>query len=127
MSHIFGLPHTVTGVLGGVGDFLGGIADFGGTGGGNPINFGVGGATGGPNTLPVVGGGSVVANPCPGQKYEIVTTVNPDGTTSTVTKKKTRRRRRRLATVSDIRDLAALKSILGGGKVFEAWIATRGR
>lgn len=35
-----------------------------------------------------------------------------------------RRRRRRLATVSDIRDLAALQSILGGGKAFTTWIAT---
>lgn len=39
-------------------------------------------------------------------------------------KKKKRRRRRRLATVSDIRDLAALKSILGGGQDLKTWIAT---
>lgn len=38
--------------------------------------------------------------------------------------KSRRRRRRRLATVSDIKDLAALKSVLGGGKAFETWIAT---
>lgn len=35
-----------------------------------------------------------------------------------------RRRRKRLATTSDIKDLAALKAVLGGGKAFETWIAT---
>lgn len=40
------------------------------------------------------------------------------------TKKKTRKRRRRLATLSDIRDLAALKEVLGGGQAFKTWIAT---
>lgn len=35
-----------------------------------------------------------------------------------------RKRRSRLATVSDIKDLAALKSVLGNGKAFETWIAT---
>lgn len=39
-------------------------------------------------------------------------------------KKKSRKRRNRLATTSDIKDLAALKSVLGGGKAFETWIAT---
>lgn len=38
-----------------------------------------------------------------------------------------RRRRRRLATTSDIKDLAALKQILGSGASFTTWIATRGR
>lgn len=38
--------------------------------------------------------------------------------------KSRRKRRKRLATVSDIKDLAALKSVLGGGKAFETWIAT---
>lgn len=41
--------------------------------------------------------------------------------------KKKRRRRKRLATVSDIRDLAALKSILGNGDAFKTWIATHSR
>jgi len=41
------------------------------------------------------------------------------------TKVKSRRRRRRLATHSDIKDLAALKAILGSGKAFDTWIATR--
>jgi len=39
-------------------------------------------------------------------------------------KKPRRRRRRRLATLSDIRDLAALKSVLGGGQDLKTWIAT---
>lgn len=38
--------------------------------------------------------------------------------------KKRRRRRKRLATLSDIRDLAALKSVLGNGEAFKTWIAT---
>lgn len=43
-------------------------------------------------------------------------------------KKKTcRRRRRRLATMSDIKDLAALKSVLGNGEAFKTWIATHSR
>lgn len=41
-----------------------------------------------------------------------------------VRKKKCRRRRRRLATLSDIRDLAALKSVLGDGQNLKTWIAT---
>ncbi len=38
--------------------------------------------------------------------------------------KKSRKRRKRLATHSDLKDLAALKGVLGGGKAFETWIAT---
>jgi hypothetical protein len=30
-----------------------------------------------------------------------------------------------LATHSDIKDLAALKAVLGSGKAFDTWIATR--
>jgi len=40
--------------------------------------------------------------------------------------KRTRRRRKRLATQGDLKDLAALKGVLGGGKAFEVWIATHG-
>ena len=40
-------------------------------------------------------------------------------------KVKCRRKRRRLATHSDIKDLAALKAVLGSGKAFDTWIATR--
>lgn len=38
--------------------------------------------------------------------------------------KQKRRRRRNLATKGDLKDLAALKGILGSGKAFEVWIAT---
>ena len=41
--------------------------------------------------------------------------------------RKKRRRRRRLATVSDIKDLAALKAVLGNGEAFKTWIATHSR
>lgn len=41
--------------------------------------------------------------------------------------KKRRRRRKRLATVSDIKDLAALKAVLGNGEAFKTWIATHSR
>ena len=36
-----------------------------------------------------------------------------------------RRRRKMLATPSDLKQLAALKGVLGQGKAFETWIATR--
>jgi len=42
-----------------------------------------------------------------------------------VLKKKRRRRRKMLATPSDLKQLAALKGVLGQGKAFETWIATR--
>lgn len=38
--------------------------------------------------------------------------------------KQSRRRRKNLATKGDLKDLAALKGILGNGKAFEVWIAT---
>lgn len=38
--------------------------------------------------------------------------------------KKRRRRHRNLATRGDIRDLSALKGVLGQGKLLETWIAT---
>lgn len=41
-----------------------------------------------------------------------------------VCRPKRRRRRKRLATKSDLSDLAALKGILGAGKMMEVWIAT---
>ncbi len=66
--------------------------------------------------------------PCPPQPKtrRYITTICPDGSTY-VREAKSRKRRRRLASVSDIKDLAALKNILGGGKAFDTWIATRGR
>ncbi len=38
--------------------------------------------------------------------------------------KQTRRRRKQLVTQTDLKGLAALKGVLGGGKAFEVWIAT---
>lgn len=52
---------------------------------------------------------------------------NATGQCISVKKKKKRRRRKRLATTSDIKDLAALKSVLGGGKALDNWINTRGQ
>jgi len=53
--------------------------------------------------------------------------MSEDGTILGKKKCKKRRRRKRLATVSDIADLAALKSILGNGDAFKTWIATHSR
>jgi len=53
--------------------------------------------------------------------------MSEDGTIGVKKKCKKRRRRKRLATVSDIADLAALKSILGNGDAFKTWIATHSR
>jgi hypothetical protein len=50
--------------------------------------------------------------------------VDAGGVVNLAPRKKKCRRRRRLATMSDIRDLAALKSILGNGETFRTWIAT---
>jgi len=81
----------------------------------------------GPTVTRIPGtGGPMSAPGCSPKAYQIVTTVHADGTTTSKTKCKTRRRRRRLATQSDISDLAALKSVLGGGKALDSWIATRG-
>jgi hypothetical protein len=52
---------------------------------------------------------------------------NATGKCLGIHKKKKRKRRRRLATTSDIKDLAALKSVLGGGKALDNWINTRGQ
>lgn len=38
--------------------------------------------------------------------------------------RRNRRRRRRLATPTDIKDLSALKGVLGSGEAFKTWIAT---
>ena len=40
--------------------------------------------------------------------------------------KRYKRRRKRLATPTDIKDLAALKGVVGQGKILETWIATHG-
>lgn len=125
MAHFLGLEHSVSGVLGQIAGLAGPAS---------PLQyFAPPTQTFAPTTGPVAPalppptGVSTMQTGCKPKAYEIVTTVHADGTTTTKQRCKTRKRRRRLATTSDIRDLAALKSILGGGKVFEAWIATRGR
>ncbi len=45
---------------------------------------------------------------------------------SYVPKKKRKRRRRQLVTKGDIKGLAALKGVVGTGKIMETWIATHG-
>ena len=60
-----------------------------------------------------------------GSLFDLFT--NDTGNTVLVPKKKKRRRRRRLATVSDIRDLAALKQVLGAGELFKTYLAVNGR
>lgn len=143
MSHIFGLAHSVSGILD---QGLGFIRD-GFTGFQAPItNFGMAGTPQGdlpalpPASPPFQGvdqpamrtigtmsatGGN--CGPVCGPKIKrYITTVCPDGST-TIREHKSRKRKRRLASMSDIKDLAALKNILGGGKAFDTWIATRGR
>jgi len=75
-----------------------------------------------PALAPAAGVGIGVAA---GELYDYF--MNEDGTMSSRKKCKKRRRRKRLATVSDIADLAALKSILGNGDAFKTWIATHSR
>jgi len=40
--------------------------------------------------------------------------------------KQRRRRRKRIATQQDVKDIASIKGVLGGGKALETWIATHG-
>lgn len=144
MAHILGLPHTLGGVVEGIGSvFSGGVASVVNNplGWGGIINaFGMGGDTDFPTPsggspgfdAPINGGNGTVAsngNNCPPGTTEIREVVidKATGAVICIREKKTRRRRRRLATQSDISDLAALKNILGGGKAFDSWIATRGR
>jgi len=52
---------------------------------------------------------------------------NATGTVISMKKCKTRKRRRRIATATDISDIAGITAILGKGKAFEVYMATRGR
>jgi len=144
MSHIFGLAHSLGGILGQVGSVFG---DTAADVYNNPVGWGgilsaLGGDQGGgqgdfmgPPDEGQAGfngnGGSVAGNgnACTPGTTEIREVVidKATGAVICIREKKTRRRRRRLATQSDISDLAALKNILGGGKAFDSWIATRGR
>jgi len=71
--------------------------------------------------LPTASTGGVSMACGDGGPKRVLGYLSPDGT---FCKKKSRRRRNRLATTSDIKDLASLKAVLGGGKAFETWIAT---
>jgi len=128
MSHIFGLEHSLTGIADQAFDFL------------NPFNRSVA-VTPTTPTNPIIfpfntNGAPTGIRPtaapnncgpiCGPKIKRYITTVCPDGTT-TIREQKTRKRRRRLASVSDIKDLASLKQVLGGGKAFDTWIATRSR
>lgn len=144
MTHFLGFEHSLGGILGQVAS---GFGDTAADIGNNPFGwggilsgFGMGGNTEFPtpeNTgdffdpTPINGGGSVATNGdnCAPGTTEIREVVidKATGQVICIRPKKTRRRRRRLATQSDISDLAALKNILGGGKAFDSWIATRGR
>lgn len=68
-----------------------------------------------------------MAGPVAKTSTAAVTIDNSTGQVLKVCSTKRRRRRRRLATASDLKDLAALKAILGGGKSLDTWVATRGR
>jgi len=105
MSHIFGLEHSIGGMFG---QLIGRAPS--------------------PPIAPAIMPGFVPTQSNftqPGGGNTIVS-VGPTGV-ATICKPKRRRRRRRLATVSDIKDLAALSSVLGKGKAFDTWIASRGR
>jgi len=132
MSHIFGLAHSFSGIVDQASNILGLTQQVG-----PPINqFAVGSGSSASVIDDVFGdgvgsGGGMVSTggacgPCGPKTKRYITTVCPDGST-TIREAKSRKRKRRLATVSDIKDLAALKTILGGGKSLDNWIATRGR
>jgi len=145
MSHIFGISHTLGGIISQVGSIFGDAAadiynnPFGIGGIVNAVTEAAGGGGQGDFLTPpdegqpgFAGNGGTVAtngNACTPGTTEIREVVidKATGAVICIREKKTRRRRRRLATQSDISDLAALKNILGGGKAFDSWIATRGR
>lgn len=144
MTHILGLQHSMTGILGQGADLLMGVL--------NPaknwVNAGLTSAAAvrpplvqapmvsplTPNVLAAAGSPFIpdivefgMAGAPTGTTATEVIIDNATGACISVKKKKKRRRRKRLATASDIKDLGALKAVLGGGKAFDTWIATRGR
>lgn len=159
MAHIFGIPHSVSGIIGGIVEGVGSI--FGGPGPMQlpqaPPDFYSGWditasapqlAIEGLNAfsdvwneskeLNVANGNGTVGtflgcpveeeSGCePHKKRYTVTIDNATGKCIKIKRQKSRKRRRRLASLSDIKDLAALKQVIGGGKAFDTWIATRGR
>jgi len=126
MSHIFGIPHSIGGISLNPQDWFGGTQQ-------PSIQYPVSVSPGfvGPQQPGVPTGGNVVVSggcgvSCGPKTKRFITTVCSDGTTTT-REAKSRKRKRRLASVSDIKDIAALKQVLGGGKALDTWIATRGR
>lgn len=134
MAHIFGIPHSLSEITGGILESIG--STFGMAA---PVqqlpspNFMTG--------FDPLGTSMDMF----GEAYDLAKSLNVNGATTTtevtidnatgkciaIGKKKTRKRKRRLATLSDIKDIAALKQVFGGGKAgneaFATWIATRGR
>jgi len=89
--------------------------DFGGA---PPANLPPNGGNGGSSLpVPYTGGGGGCAPKCASPVYKKVC-----GAYKWVIPK--RRRRKMLVTQGDLKGLAALKGVLGGGKAFETWIAT---
>jgi len=72
---------------------------------------------------PTVSGPTSLANVCAPAKRNPYANYTWDGT---CWRKRRRRRRKRLATPTDLKDLAALKGVLGAGEAFKVWVATHG-
>jgi hypothetical protein len=151
MAHIFGIPHSLgeivdwagTQLFGGTGVTLPGAAtppifqagvgsDIG------PLSSALdffGGAWDAAKEINVANGnGQFLGCPIeesdgcePHKKRYTITIDNATGQCIKIKRQKSRKRRRRLASLSDIKDIAALKQVLGGGKALDTWIATRGR
>lgn len=133
MSHILGLEHSFGGILGQIGGVLGSVASispFVPSGFGQAGNFPTvtGGSPGFNEAVPVVTtGGVTMGDGCGTSGTEIREVVinKSTGAVICIRKKKTRKRRKRLATASDIKDLGALKTILGP-KALIAYISVKG-
>lgn len=124
MGHILGIPHSLGGVVNAISNTFGNSVDYW-----TPQGFG---DLSPPPPPPVIidgGSGMIVPPPGGGGGCGPAAMVFDPAANCGLGKwrKKTRRRRKRLATKSDIADLSSLKTVLGGGKAFENWIATRGR
>jgi len=115
MAHIFGLPHSVKELFGGIAqayipktNFVSGFSDEVG-----PFSSAF-----------ELGEAAYDSFGAPGNTTVVEAVVdNSTGECLAVKKRKKRRRRRRLSTASDIKDIASLKSVLTG-KQLETWLAT---
>lgn len=125
MSHIFGIPHSLSEVGSFIGERIFGTRDP--TPQPIPTYMGAIGPTSNIFEIAEQVGGVFMGENGNGTTKTEVTIDNATGKCVAVRKCKSRKRKRRLATLSDIKDLAALKQVLGGGKAFDTWIATRGR